>query len=392
MDNKPKVAIIYHYIAHYRYPIFQELMTSKDIDFTIFSGEASEINIKKVDKNIAHIPVSDGGLRWEFFKNNWFKNIILWQTGLVNMVRKGNHDGYIFLGNPYHISTWLAAGIARLKGKRVYYWMHGVYTEKPALIDYIKMYVFYKIPHGFFLYGNRAASVLEKRRVKKQEHIHVIYNSLDYKLSKSIRKPFQHAAILSFREKYFNAPDVPVVVCIGRLIKEKKIDYLLAAQKILKEKYNTPFFNVLLIGSGAEMEHLKNIAAQNGLSAHVYFYGDSYDEQVNGHLLGNSDLCITPGEIGLTAIHALSYGTPVISHNELNIQAPEAESIIVKETGDLFEYENIEDLAKVIEEWLLKHPIKNEDLVNKCYKVVDDFYNPGYQAKVINKVFSDLKG
>lgn len=387
MNNNPKVAIIYHYIAHYRYPVFQELMARQDIDFTIISGEKSEFNIKKVDTGLASVPLSEGGLRWHFLKNAWFRNIILWQKGLVSMVSKGHYDGYIFLGNPYHISTWLASGIARLKGKKVYYWMHGVYTEKPGLIDYIKMYLFYKIPNGFFLYGNRAASILEKRGVKKKAHIHVIYNSLDYKLSLGIRKEFLLDDTLNFRKRYFNDMETPVVVCIGRLVKGKKMDYLIEAQRMLKEKYGKSFFNLLIIGNGAEMEPLKDISERNGLSDHIHFFGDCYDEKINGYLLMNSDLCITPGEIGLTAIHALTYGTPVISHDEMNIQAPEAEAITVKETGDLFQYENIEDLAAVIEQWLLRYPVKNKTLVEKCYKVVDDYYNPEYQAKVISRVF-----
>ena len=41
-----------------------------------------------------------------------------------------------------------------------------------------------------------------------------------------------------------------------------------------------------------------------------------------------SDLTVSPGNIGLTAIHSLSYGTPVCSHSNFNNQMPESEAII----------------------------------------------------------------
>ena len=36
---------------------------------------------------------------------------------------------------------------------------------------------------------------------------------------------------------------------------------------------------------------------------------------------------VSPGNVGLTAIHSLSYGTPVLTHNNFNNQMPEVESI-----------------------------------------------------------------
>lgn len=382
-----KVAIVYHYLALYRLPIFEELMGSEEVEYTIYSGETSDIPIKKIDKELSHTPLQQGGLRWHILKNKWFlKKKVLWQSGVIGMALRADYDSYIFLGSPYFASTWFGALIARLRGKKVYYWMHGVYTDKINIVDRIKLFVFYKIAHGFFLYGNRAANIIKKYNVKSPENVHVIYNSLDYNESLKYRDEFRIDSINKYRKEYFNNIDLPVVVFIGRLNFIKRIDMLIEAQAMLKRKYQADFFNLLLIGDGEERKNLENQSKENGLDNNIAFLGAIYDEKINSHCLMNADLCVTPGEVGLTAIHSLSYGTPVISHDNLNIQMPEVEAIVPGITGDLYAYNNIQNLADSIEKWLLSRPFKNTDIIQDCYNVVDRYYNPKYQSQVFNSV------
>ena len=76
-----------------------------------------------------------------------------------------------------------------------------------------------------------------------------------------------------------------------------------------------------------------------------------FDEKINAELIYNADLCVAPGNIGLTAMHVLMFGCPAISHNNFKWQMPEFESIIPGHTGDFFEYDNVEDLARSISQW-----------------------------------------
>lgn len=387
-----KVAIIYHYIALYRLPIFQELMrTNPDIEYTLFAGTSSEINIKKIDINLSSVPLERGGLRWSVLKNKWLlKRKFLWQGGLMKAVTRENFDAYIFLGSPYFISTWLAVIIARLRGKKIYYWMHGVYKDNITAVDKVKLFVFYKLAHGFFLYGNRAAAILRKYNVKPAEDIHVIYNSLDYEKSLKIRRPFEMEAITSFRAKFFKNTDIPVVIFIGRLNQVKRIDMLIEAQSILKNRLGKDFFNLLVIGDGEQRVILEKQTRNHGLEDAVVFLGAVYDEVENGYLLSSADLCVTPGEVGLTAIHSLSYGTPVISHDNLNTQMPEVEAIKPGFTGELYSYNSIDSLVEVINNWFSRHPAKDEKMIQQCYQVVDTHFNPYYQSAILNTVLKKV--
>ena len=51
------------------------------------------------------------------------------------------------------------------------------------------------------------------------------------------------------------------------------------------------------------------------LQDQIWFYGACYDESKLGELIFNADLCVSPGNVGLTAVHSMGYGTPVITHN-----------------------------------------------------------------------------
>ncbi|RYY32534.1 MAG: glycosyltransferase, partial [Sphingobacteriaceae bacterium] len=290
--------------------------------------------------------------------------------------------------NPYHLSTWFGALIARLRGKKVYYWMHGIYSDRLSAVDYIKI-LFYKIAHGYFLYGNRAFRRLAELKVKPSHDMHVIYNSLDYDQSVNLRKSISTLEIQTFRGNYFKNTNLPVAMFIGRVNIIKRIDLVIEAQRLLLDK-GIPF-NFLVVGDGEERKNSEELASKLGVSDYVSFYGASYDEAVNSYLIAASDLCVTPGEVGLTAIHAMSYGTPVVSHDNFNVQMPEVEAIKPGKTGDFFTQDNAKSLADIIEQWFKEHPYKTEELKNDCYKIVDDFFNPNYQADKLREVLAGNK-
>lgn len=386
-----KALIVYHYLALYRLPIFRELMQSNVVEYTLISGNTAEKEIKLISDNYKKQPVNEGGLRWKHLNNVWLLNKkFLWQTGLIKEIVKGDYDSFIFLGSPYFLSTWVAVILAKLKGKKVYYWMHGVYRENPGLVDYIKLFGFYKLANGFFLYGSRAAGILKKYRVREDKDIHVIYNSLAYQENLLLRRNLETSDILNFRQKEFQDSSTPVIVFIGRLNDVKRLDLLFQAQDILKKKHGRPFFNSIIIGDGQEAGNLKQLAETLGLSANIVFKGAIYDEATNAELLMHSDLCVTPGEVGLTAIHSLAYGTPTISHDNLNIQMPEVESIRPGFNGDLFKHNDVASLAESIEKWLTLNPVKTAAIMSDCYQVIDQYYNPKFQAKIFNEVLSKI--
>ena len=151
--------------------------------------------------------------------------------------------------------------------------------------------------------------------------LHVIYNSLNYQEQLKIRSRLEKNSVY---KNYFDN-DHPVLLFIGRLTKIKKLNMLIEALDLSIR--DNKFFNLILIGDGKERQDLEAIVKKLGLERHVWFYGACYDEYIIGELIYNAYLCISPGNIGLTAIHSLTFGTPCITHNNFKSQMPEFEAI-----------------------------------------------------------------
>lgn len=383
MSTPKKVAVLYHVLAHYREPVFQLLCQQNEgIEYTLFSDPNNTyVPVKYIDPHKADIPVQQGGLRWRFVENRWFLTHFLWQKGAVGQAVSKEFGTIIYLGSAYYVSTWISVLLARLTGKRVLMWTHGFLRNEKGAKGFIRK-VFYRLADGLLLYHDRGKEILIQKGFHP-EKLHVIYNSLDYETQVKIRTTISQEDKAACRRRLFKNPDLPILLFIGRLIPQKKLPMLIEAAKRLDDNGRT--CNVLIVGDGVEKESLCQYIQQLGLADNVCVYGPSYDEACNALLISMSDLCISPGAVGLTCIHSMTYGTPVITHDDPDAQGPEYEAIRMGDNGTFFKKDNVEDLAAVIDRWLVEHPDRHR-IETQCHAVVDRFYNPKFQVDIINSV------
>lgn len=95
-----------------------------------------------------------------------------------------------------------------------------------------------------------------------------------------------------------------------------------------------------------------------------------------------------PGNVGLTAIHSMTYGTPVCTHSNLCTQMPEVESIIDGITGCFFQENDVQGLAHTIKKWL-NNKLDSNLIKQNCYTIVDNTYNPENQLHIMSKILND---
>ena len=144
-------------------------------------------------------------------------------------------------------------------------------------------------------------------------------------------------------------------------------------------------YNLTFIGGGEKTEELKNLVKELNLEQQVWFYGPCYDEIELGSLIYNADLCVAPGNIGLTAMHSMVFGTPCITHDDFKWQMPEFEAIRPCKNGCFFERDNVEDLAERIDEWFRING-KDRNMIRKaCMEEIDDKWNPYFQIEVLKE-------
>lgn len=364
-----KLVIVYHYFAHYRKAVINELInTARDHNDSIIfiaDNHANEPNLKVYD-------FSDNEKYFKKVKNCWLGKF-LWQKGILKKIYSESPDVIIFLGQFNFISTWIASIVFKLLGKKILFWGHGVYGSETGLKKIIRD-LFNNLPHIYMTYGEHA-----KRLMSDRKKISVIYNSLD------VDRQDKYYNTLVLDEKACHSPHMNCVektklLFVGRLTKIKKLDILLKALNHLDRS----LYELLIIGTGPEEKNLKDLVDKCGLNDIVYFKGALHDEKQLSLLIYSSDICVSPGNVGLTAMHALVYGTPVITNDDFSHQMPEFEVIEPGVNGDFFVDNDILSLADKIEKWrLIIAKVGRDEIRDKCRRPVLEFYNPKNQARLI---------
>lgn len=309
-----------------------------------------------------------------------------WEVGLISLLWK-DYDIYFMLGSTRNVSLFFFCLLKLVffrKKKRVFLWTHGYYGKESLVEWLLWKRPMLKMADGIFTYGDYARSMLVGKGFD-ESRIFPIHNSLDYDKQLKLRERLVPSLIY---KKYFENTN-PVIIFIGRLTTIKKLDMLINAVGLLKRKGNE--YNVVFVGDGVEREKLERLSIENQIQKNVWFYGECYDETQNAELVYNADLCVAPGNIGLTAMHTLMFGCPAISHNNFAFQMPEFEAIKPGETGDFFEFGSVVDLADRIEHWFLTHADKRESIRSACYQIIDTSWNPYYQIKLIQQVFGSIE-
>jgi glycosyltransferase involved in cell wall biosynthesis len=364
----------------YSRPLWMALNASKDVDYSFYSSQTGFSGIQTIDKNESRFLSRTGEFNWHFLKNLFIGKILIYQVGIISECFRTDYDAYILSGEMYTLSNWIAAFICKVRKKPLLFWGHGFYGDE-IFIKRIFRKLYFKIADYHLVYGNRSRDLMINSGFSPDK-IYVVYNSLDYYTHKKLYEERSTEDLDNIKINLFpTQSNYPVIIFIGRLTKEKKISYLLEAVSRSKKKGN--IFNCLIVGGGNESENLKNLSVKLGLNESVCFYGPSYDENINAKLIMLSQCCVSPGNVGLTAIHSLAFGTPVITHRNYFNQGPEVEAVIQNKTGLFYDENDVDSLSLVIEDIILNS--KKLLMESNCIEQVMQFWNPMTQAAVFSK-------
>lgn len=364
-----KLCIIYNSAAHYRAPIFRKLDDTFDCDW--YFGP-SYGNIKQMDystlkgKVTLQLRIGLGPLDY--------------QRGVIPLIFDKQYDKYLVLANTKCISTWLFALISRLlPNKKVFFWSHGFYGKESKIEAFIKK-LYFNLPNGgTFVYGNYARELMKKAGITESK-LFTIHNSLDYNEQIEIRNLLSKTSV--YQEHFGNNNNN--LFFVGRLTPVKQLDMILDAMSISRAKGKN--YNMTFIGGGEEKENLEHKVKDLNLNEQVWFYGPCYDEKELSLLIYNADLCVAPGNIGLTAMHSMVFGTPCITHDDFPYQMPEFEAIVSGKTGCFFKRNNVEDLAAKIDKWFTEGGAEREIVRANCMKEIDSSWNPYFQIEIFKEV------
>lgn len=367
--NNKKMCLITNIAPHYRLPIFQEMNGQMNCEFYV--GDHVRTPIKSIDENKLS--------GYKATLHNIFIGSFYWQHHSVQLIFKP-YQYYILDGEPYCVSSWVILLLARFTGKKTIAWTHGWYGKEGFIKRLIKK-TFYSLFNKLMIYSEYSIKLMEKQGFSSDK-LFCIANSLDTDKELNIRRNLKETDIYT---KHFGNENPTIIYC-GRIQKRKKLELILESIKLLNSQNYT--INAVFVGKDIDNLHLEELSKLIGCPNQVWFYGPCYDDNILGELFYNANLCVSPGNVGLTAIHSLTFGCPVVTHNNFAYQMPEFESIIPNMTGDFFQQDDIKDLAEKIRKWTSLTIEERCQIRKNAYKEIDMKWNIHHQIEVMKNIIS----
>lgn len=350
----------FNYPSHYREEIYNKI--SHEFNSKFYFGKFIS-DIKQLDfQNLNSETI--------FLKTFHFLRIKMTPKSIKILFER---SPYILMTGEYlNITDWILLIFGRLLKKRIFLWTHGLLPkDETSLFRVFVKKFFYNLAFRIFVYGEKSFEIHSKYGLK--EKTTVIYNSVEFDPGyKPQKKKTQKEKIN--------------LLFIGRLTPQKRLNQLIDVVYLLNENHRIDT-NLKIIGSGSERKPLEDYAEHLNLKEKIEFTGSIYDPTHIMSIFEKNDMCVSPGNVGLTALHSLIHGTPVVTHNNAYNQMPEYE-IIDKSNGALFKENDINDIAlKVIE--VHKKLQMGQISVETCRTYIDERYNSANQIKIFKKFIAN---
>ncbi|MDB4345882.1 glycosyltransferase family 4 protein [bacterium] len=362
-----KIALFTDQGAHYRFPCFRAIESSSpewgEVDFYIPDSDAGGLHVLKNAVGLKSV---------RRINNIKIAKRLFYQTEVVRACLSGKYDVVVLWGGINILSTWLGCFLSKLTKTQIVLWGHGYYGNEHHFIATART-LMYRQASGHLLYGDHGLRLLKQSLPNSRAK--VIYNSLDVA---DIRQHVERSYCFKKGEKWD-------LIFVGRITAVKNLNLLLAACEILKEKGEV--LKILVVGEGGLRDSLTQHAIAMGIGDWFDWVGPCYDDQILAGYFKKSKFCISPGNIGLMAMHSLYNETPVITHRDMTAQMPEAEAVVHGVNGFLFNPADSRDMALTISSALRTDYLSMSD---QCFESVSEKYIPAEQASVFWELLEEL--
>lgn len=301
MSNQPwmghhfsgRLAIQQRVLPSYRVNFFDMLAEACEGGLYIIAGSALPEESISMDEKPRYAHYTSA--RNIHMLNPGSQYYLLWQSGLINWLKKWDPDVLIIEANPRFLSTNLAIHWMHSRGRPVIGWgLGGVryYGPVASVLNQLRK-VFIDSLDGMIAYSHKGAEQYRLLGVPAQK----VFTATNAVTTRPNQSPPERPA---------DFEGTPKVVYVGRLQSRKGINRLLEACASLA-KENQP--SLWIIGDGPERGNLEALAEE--IYPRAEFKGIVRAEGLS-RLLNAADLFVLPGTGGLAVQEAMAHALPVI--------------------------------------------------------------------------------
>lgn len=371
----PRVILQYNCIPHYRARVFELLSQRDDVHFTVVADRNPDTPYLKTVQGGDACAIRSVEARTHLIRIPGFAHLY-WQPRVLRMVLRERPDAVIALGTPYSLTAWALLAAGKLLRIPVLLWGHGLLGDESGPKWWLRR-ALYRLAAGQLLYGEHARDLLQRKGFPERS-LYVVYNSLNFDEQRRVAERLSRQGTDDFRRGLGVGPGEGLVVFVGRIQPLKRLDMLIEAAGMLARRGQR--VHLALVGDGGARAELERFAVSAGAADLTHFLGETYDEEFIGTVIDAADLAVVPSYAGLTVVHALAFGTPVVLNDRLEEHGPEWEAVIEGKTGFFYRYGDVGDLSEKISQAIF--PVRAKGRMSEaCRAIVRDKYNPHRQVE-----------
>ena len=331
-----RLAVFQPAMPKYRLPVFQELARRPGIKFKLFYSSDEPV------KNVTPVGFDAEPITSRVLLKS---PRLMWREKQLEIANSDHFDVMVAGWNTRYVSLIASLRIAAKRGMPTVVWGHGYSKQenraKRGFRDWVG-----NLATAVLFYGSRARNDFVRRH-NAEHRAFVAPNSLDQ--SEAVRLRAQWLAeperLAAFKREH-GLDQGPTLFFVSRLIHENRTDLLLACIPQLARDF--PGVRAVIVGDGPVRAELEQQAARLGIADRVTFTGAIYEESQLAPWFLASDLFAYPRNIGLSLLHAMGYGLPVVTTDDQVSWAPEVECLKPWMNGMFYRDGDVDDLTEVI--------------------------------------------
>jgi glycosyltransferase involved in cell wall biosynthesis len=373
-EARPLVILQQACVPHYRQRLFERLGADPRFRFQVLADPTADVPFLALSTTLNQCEVEPAK---QYLIRLSAQRPISWQPKAVWRMLRDRPDVMIAQGSVYDLTAWALTVVGRMIGIPVLLWTHGLRGEESGMKWVIRACL-YRLSRGLMLYGDYAKQLLISKGIPA-DRLHAIYNSLDDSTQTAVSERITSEECEVFRHSLGIEGHERLICFTGRLQPVKGLPWLLRALNIVVQQGRS--VHLVLVGDGSDRPILESLAEELGLTRLVHFLGAVYDESRLGLVLMASDLAVVPSGAGLSVMHALAYGTPVLLHDDIQDHFPEWEAVKEGETGWFYEKGDLSDCAQKIIDALFPSPRKPA-MAAACRAMIGHRYNTATHAEL----------
>jgi glycosyltransferase involved in cell wall biosynthesis len=221
-----------------------------------------------------------------------------WQPGVAGFP-VGKSDIVVVSGSPRNLSNMFMLAKAKLRGAKTVWW--GQYWSSTSrkhtfLIRRLLM----KLSDAILLYTDHEVAEYQMAHGSSRKPIVGLNNGIEIDEVARLRKPY--IAKERGRRIFF----------VGRLTEKAELSLLLQAMA----EPRLAAVRLAIVGDGPEKDQLLSLARRLRVDDRIEWHGGISDEDKIAAVANQCRLFVYPGAVGLSLLHAMAYGLPVVVHDD----------------------------------------------------------------------------